>query len=93
MLKLLIRGSIFDIVAPPQQQVLRLPITSISECDKVYGQTLPISDEQVCAGGEQGNDACSGFGGAPLLVRHGDTHYQVRLLLYFKYRNWNHYQE
>lgn len=80
MFKLLIKCFNSIIVAPPQQQVLRLPITSISECDKVYGTTLPISDEQVCAGGEQGNDACSGFGGAPLLVRHGDTHYQVRLL-------------
>ncbi|KAJ8967106.1 hypothetical protein NQ317_002306 [Molorchus minor] len=67
-------------VAPPQQQVLHLPIISIQECARVYGRTLPISDEQVCAGGEQGNDACSGFGGAPLIVRHGDTHYQVGIL-------------
>ncbi|KAJ8924173.1 hypothetical protein NQ315_006957 [Exocentrus adspersus] len=66
--------------APPQQQVLRLPIISIQECSRVYGRTLPVSDEQVCAGGEAGNDACSGFGGAPLIVRHGDTHYQVGIL-------------
>ncbi|KAJ8944844.1 hypothetical protein NQ318_012991 [Aromia moschata] len=62
---------------PPQQQVLNLPIISIQECIRVYGKTLPISEEQVCAGGQPGNDACSGFGGAPLLVRHGDTHYQI----------------
>ncbi|KAJ8930576.1 hypothetical protein NQ314_016608 [Rhamnusium bicolor] len=53
---------------PPQQQILHLPIISIQECAKVYGKTLPISEEQVCAGGELGNDACSGFGGAPLIV-------------------------
>ncbi|CAH1164733.1 unnamed protein product [Phaedon cochleariae] len=66
--------------APPLQQILKLPIISIQECVRVYGRTLPISEEQVCAGGEPGNDACSGFGGAPLLVRHGDMHYQVGIL-------------
>ncbi|KAG5865155.1 hypothetical protein JTB14_009398 [Gonioctena quinquepunctata] len=66
--------------APALQQALYLPIISIQECIKVYGRTLPVSDEQVCAGGQPGNDACSGFGGAPLMVRHGDTHYQVGVL-------------
>lgn len=65
---------------PVKQQVLYLPIISIQQCVNVYGQTLPISDDQVCAGGELGNDACSGFGGSPLLVKHGDTFYQVGIL-------------
>nr|XP_023030360.1 serine protease easter-like [Leptinotarsa decemlineata] len=69
-----------QLYAPPRQQALHLPIISIQECIRVYGRTLPVTDEQVCAAGEQGNDACSGFGGAPLLVRHGDTHYQVGIL-------------
>lgn len=59
------------------QQTLYLPITDIGLCHNVYGSTLPISENQLCAGGEAGNDACSGFGGAPLMVRHGETYYQV----------------
>lgn len=66
--------------APVKQQAIELPIVSIHQCVNIYARTLPISDEQICAGGELGRDACSGFGGAPLLVRHGDTHYQVGIL-------------
>jgi secreted trypsin-like serine protease len=62
------------------QQTLYLPITDLGLCHSVYGKTLPITDNQLCAGGETGNDACAGFGGAPLMVRHGDTHYQVGIL-------------
>jgi hypothetical protein len=61
------------------QQTLYLPITDLGLCHSVYGKTLPITDNQLCAGGETGNDACAGFGGAPLMVRHGDTHYQVKI--------------
>ncbi|XP_050305448.1 phenoloxidase-activating factor 3-like [Anthonomus grandis grandis] len=67
---------------PYNQQHLFLPITSLSQCDKVYGKTLPITDDQICAGGQSGQDACSGFGGAPLLVKHSDTYYQVGILSY-----------
>lgn len=59
------------------QQTLYLPIVSSQLCSNVYGTTLPVTDDQICAGGETGNDACSGFGGAPMLVKHGDTFYQV----------------
>ncbi|XP_066262787.1 CLIP domain-containing serine protease B4-like isoform X2 [Euwallacea similis] len=66
--------------APFQQQHLFLPIVSLGQCEKVYGKTLPVTDEQVCAGGERDQDACSGFGGAPLLVKHSETYYQVGIL-------------
>ncbi|CAG9861846.1 unnamed protein product [Phyllotreta striolata] len=65
---------------PSRQQVLRLPIISLQQCQQVYGRTLPVGEDHICAGGEAGNDACSGFGGAPLLVRHGNTNYQVGIL-------------
>ncbi|XP_044745406.1 CLIP domain-containing serine protease 14D-like [Coccinella septempunctata] len=65
---------------PDYQQVLRLPIISINKCYTVYGKTLPVTDDQLCAGGEYGKDACSGFGGSPLLVQQGDTYYQVGIL-------------
>ncbi|KAK9728949.1 Trypsin [Popillia japonica] len=66
--------------ASPQQQAIRVPIASIQQCSKVYGNTLPINDEQLCAGGEAGRDACSGFGGAPLLIRQTTTYYQIGIL-------------
>ncbi|CAG9829970.1 unnamed protein product [Diabrotica balteata] len=66
--------------ALPKQQVLQLPIISLQQCVQLYGRTLSVTDDQLCAGGEAGNDACSGFGGAPLIVRHGNTHYQVGIL-------------
>ncbi|CAH0551632.1 unnamed protein product [Brassicogethes aeneus] len=69
-----------QIDTPPNQQALALPIINIQQCANVYGKTLPVTEEQVCAGGQLGNDACSGFGGAPLLVKHGDTFYQVGIL-------------
>lgn len=56
-----------------------MPIINLHQCVNIYGRTLPISEDQICAGGELGQDACTGFGGAPLLVRHGDTFYQVSL--------------
>ncbi|XP_063905184.1 CLIP domain-containing serine protease B4-like [Zophobas morio] len=62
------------------QQTLFLPITDLSVCHRVYGNTLPITEDHLCAGGEAENDACSGFGGAPLTVRHGETYYQVGIL-------------
>ncbi|XP_028136341.1 phenoloxidase-activating factor 3-like [Diabrotica virgifera virgifera] len=66
--------------ALPKQQVLQLPIISLQQCVQVYGRTLSVTEDHLCAGGEAGNDACSGFGGAPLIVRHGNTHYQVGIL-------------
>nr|XP_022916219.1 venom protease-like [Onthophagus taurus] len=65
---------------PPRQQSIRVPIVNLQQCKNVYGNTLPISDDQLCAGGDAGKDACSGFGGAPLLTRSGDSHYQVGIL-------------
>ncbi|XP_017772529.1 PREDICTED: venom protease-like [Nicrophorus vespilloides] len=66
--------------ASVHQQILHLPIVNLKKCSNVYGNTLPITEQNVCAGGEKGNDACSGFGGAPLLVQHGAYYYQVGIL-------------
>lgn len=37
-------------------------------CSKVYGGVAPVTQNQICVGGEAGKDACSGFGGAPLIL-------------------------
>ena len=47
-------------------QELELLVVSDATCyDKMFGQTFAA--EQLCAGGEEGKDACSGDGGGPLV--------------------------
>lgn len=50
-----------------RQQQLDVPLVPLENCEKVFGESVPVNEGQLCAGGEEGKDACSGFGGAPLL--------------------------
>lgn len=45
-----------------------LPIVSYAECLNVYKREVPITSSQICAGGEEGKDSCSGDSGGPLQV-------------------------
>ncbi|XP_014281648.1 phenoloxidase-activating factor 3 [Halyomorpha halys] len=68
---------------PPTQQQLQLPILAIERCALLYGASVPITGKHLCIGGEAGKDACSGFGGAPLIFLDPRTHsryYQIGLL-------------
>ena len=68
-------------VVPSRQQQLELPIVALETCSKIYGRVIPITTNQLCAGGEAKKDACSGFGGAPLVVLDHvmrDRYYQVK---------------
>lgn len=56
------------IVLPSREQLLELPIVPLDQCTKVYGQVASVTQNQICVGGEAGKDACSGFGGAPLIL-------------------------
>ncbi|XP_075210647.1 serine protease ea-like [Lycorma delicatula] len=47
-----------------RQQQLELPVISFDHCVRIYGSV----------GGEEGKDACSGFGGAPLLLLQQYSH-------------------
>ncbi|XP_049841611.1 chymotrypsin-like protease CTRL-1 [Schistocerca gregaria] len=65
---------------PARQQQLELPIVALDQCRQIYSSKLPVTNDQLCVGGEQGRDACSGFGGAPLVLLDGATrtrYYQV----------------
>ncbi|XP_069679529.1 CLIP domain-containing serine protease B4-like [Periplaneta americana] len=67
-------------VTPSREQRLELPILPLEQCTKVYSRVIPITKNQMCAGGEPGKDACSGFGGAPLILLDHytkSTYYQV----------------
>lgn len=61
---------------PTKQQQLELPIIPIDKCKRLYSDSLPVTDDQLCVGGEANVDACAGFGGAPLILLDHTTHSQ-----------------
>lgn len=61
-----------------RQQQLEVPLVSIETCEKIFGDSVPVHEGQLCAGGEEGKDACSGFGGAPLLISREGQFMQVK---------------
>lgn len=54
-------------VSPIQHQ-LQLPIVSLEVCSRIYDRVIRITSNHLCVGGEPKKDACSGFGGAPLVI-------------------------
>lgn len=55
-------------VARSERQLLSVPLLSLRDCALIYSAAAPLSTAQLCAGAEAGQDACAGFGGAPLVV-------------------------
>ena len=41
------------------------------------GRNFQLSESEVCAGGEEGKDACDGDGGAPLVCQSKDNRWNV----------------
>jgi secreted trypsin-like serine protease len=72
--------TVIFVVTPSREQLLELPIVPLDQCTKVYSQVIPVTQNQICVGGEARKDACSGFGGAPLILLDHytrSTYYQV----------------
>ncbi|KAJ1528430.1 hypothetical protein ONE63_006842 [Megalurothrips usitatus] len=67
---------------PGPQQQLDLPVVELETCAQVYERVVPVTSDQLCVGGEPGRDACSGFGGAPLvsLDATGSRYYQIAIV-------------
>ncbi|XP_072933022.1 CLIP domain-containing serine protease B4-like [Epargyreus clarus] len=63
-----------------RQQQLDVPLVSLEVCERVFGETVPVNEGKLCAGGEEGKDACSGFGGAPLLLNRDGQYTQVGIV-------------
>ncbi|KAJ0173667.1 hypothetical protein K1T71_010816 [Dendrolimus kikuchii] len=51
----------------PVLMSVALPIVSNSDCAKDYKDLVRLSDGQMCAGGEENKDSCSGDSGGPLM--------------------------
>ncbi|KAF9801152.1 hypothetical protein SFRURICE_005746 [Spodoptera frugiperda] len=63
-----------------RQQQLEVPLVPLENCERIFGESVPVNEGQLCAGGEEGKDACSGFGGAPLLLFRQGRHVQVGIV-------------
>ncbi|CAH0400022.1 unnamed protein product [Chilo suppressalis] len=63
-----------------RQQLLDVPLVPLEHCERIFGETVPVHEGQLCAGGEEGKDACSGFGGAPLLFMRDNVYVQVGIV-------------
>ncbi|XP_030023450.1 CLIP domain-containing serine protease 14D isoform X2 [Manduca sexta] len=63
-----------------RQQLLEVPMLPLENCEQVFGESVPVHEGQLCAGGEEGKDACSGFGGAPLLLKRDGKYVQLGIV-------------
>ncbi|CAH1976814.1 unnamed protein product [Acanthoscelides obtectus] len=73
-------------------QKVSLPVVSLEECKRVYNslqQNLKITYKQLCAGGRNDKDSCSGDSGGPLQVStflNDDTRYIQQGIVSFGHR-------
>jgi hypothetical protein len=67
------------------QNKVDVPLMRSSECQRKMktalgfdaGRNFQLSESEVCAGGEEGKDACDGDGGAPLVCQSKDNRWNV----------------
>ncbi|XP_053691428.1 CLIP domain-containing serine protease B15-like [Sabethes cyaneus] len=52
-----------------------------SVCENAFSSLdIKLSEEQICAGGEQGQDSCRGDSGGPLTIQHGLVNYLIGIV-------------
>lgn len=67
--------------ASPVKLKVNLDITSLSSCSPAYSRLgVTLQDTQLCAGGLEGKDTCSGDSGGPLMRRIGTNYFLFGLV-------------
>lgn len=77
-------------IASPVMLKVNLPRFPQDKCTSVYAKQTEIWHKQMCMGGEQGRDSCSGDSGGPLqgpTVYNGDSRYVQYGVVSFGVRN------
>jgi len=60
------------------QELEGLPILPDSQCQSAYAKKgYKVSSDMMCAGGEEGKDACGGDSGGPLMVHSGYSRFTL----------------
>lgn len=58
-----------------------------SVCDKAYESLrIKLTGDQLCIGGNEGEDSCRGDSGGPLMREHGLVNYQIGIVSFGAYK-------
>lgn len=64
---------------------MHLPLITHEDCEKRLqttrlGKTFHLDESFICAGSEEGRDACKGDGGNPLVCQIGNNFFQIGIV-------------